>query len=434
MKNSNKVKFFLISLGCPKNQVDIEYLAHMLGTLNWSICLDPQEADVSIINTCAFINDAKEESIEMIFEMLNYGPVIVTGCLPQLYGAKLRDLMPEISIFTGTESTLFAKDIDRAFREKNAIMLINNNQTPYNEFTGRMTLSRYHAYIKISEGCSRACSYCIIPRIRGPVRSRMPENIKKEIEYLYSKGFREFELVSEDAALYGADLGNYSMTGLINYLDEMDLEGLQLRLMYIYPDSSIRDIADAIAGSRHFIRYMDVPFQHVSQSMLERMNREIADIRSISEYITKKGILLRTSLMTGFPGETYTDYKNMKQYIIEGYADRVGIFKYSDEGNTRSAGMKGKLSRNSISARHRVLYSEAMKILDIKMREHIGNTENAVFYYRDGDYSIGRLMEDAPEIDPLCIYKGHTELNSPVYVNVCDVSNLNYVCEVINES
>lgn len=430
MKNSDNIKFFVVSLGCPKNQVDLEYMTESLHKLNWTVTADPQEADVSIINTCAFINDAKKESIEMIFEMLEYGPVIITGCLPQLYRETLKELIPEVSIFTGTESSSFTHDIDHAFRTGDSLMLVNRNEGIYREYGQRLTMSRYHTYIKISEGCSRSCSYCIIPAIRGPVRSRHIDDIKNEIIQLHKRGFREFELISEDAALYGTDRGQFRLLELIRQLDNLSLTDIRLRMMYIYPERHIEEITDAIAQSSNFIKYMDVPFQHTSRRMLKRMNRPECDIRAVSNYIRSRGIILRTSLMTGFPGESIEDYSDMKAFIKEGYADRVGIFPYSDEENTASYSMKGKLSRQAIAARYRILYSEAMKALEMKMSKYTGNAGKAVFSYRDGDYSVGRMIDDAPDIDPLCICKGEMPLYEITDVFIKKVKETNYICEV----
>ena len=428
MTKSNNIYFFPISLGCVKNQVDLEYLTHELYSFNWIPVHDPEDCDVIIINTCAFINDAKEESINMIFEMIPHKPVIVTGCLSQLFKEKLKTLIPEVNIFAGTESAIFAEQMNDAFRANKRIVMINPNHHIYREFKCRTPYNRYHAYIKISEGCDRQCSYCIIPDIRGQFRSRNEEDIIREIEELYKMGIREFEIVSEDTSLYGVDTGGRNLQSLLSSLDNLNLNNINFRLLYLYPDEHIRGIADFIADSKHFIRYLDVPFQHTSSTVLKNMQRVNINVREISAYIRERGIILRTSLMCGFPGETKNDYLDMKNYIENDYADRLGLFAYSGEDGAHSSQMKEQISNNSKSARLRELQKTVDLSMQRKMQLNLNAVKTAVFYYQDKGLYVGRLTEDMPDIDFECV----SDNIMPLYecVNVKIIGCMDYIYTV----
>ncbi len=431
MKNIKTIKYFPVTLGCVKNQIDMEYMCGELNTKKWVMVFDPQNADVIIINTCSFINDAKEESLNMIIEMLEISPVIVTGCLSQAYGEKLQSLIPEVSVFTGTESAQFADRIDISFRKKDKIILLNKNDKKFREQKRRFTFGGFHTYIKLSEGCDRTCSYCIIPKIRGPYRSRSISSIINEIELLYKKGFREFNLVSEDSSLYGID--NYRKKKLLKLLEAIEKIGFNdayFRLLYYYPDREIYDIADFISQSRSFIKYIDIPFQHVSSKILRSMKRDVIDPREICNYIKKRGLIIRSSLMTGFPGEMRSDYIALKHFIKDGYIDKIGIFIFSPEEGT-GAFKKKQINKRTAIRRYETLKRISENVMEMKMKERIGETVKAIVNISDKDISYGRLIEDMQDTDmELIISSGNLPLFKELSIKIKNVESMTYIGEI----
>ncbi len=432
MKNIKTIKYFPITLGCVKNQIDMEYMCGELNTKKWVMVYNPESADVIIINTCSFINDAKEESLNMILEMLEIRPVIVTGCLSQKYGEKLQSLIPEVSIFTGTESAQFADRIDISFRKKDRIILLNRNNKEYKEQKRQFVFGGFHTYIKLSEGCDRTCSYCIIPKIRGPYRSRSISSIINEIELLYKKGFREFNLVSEDSSLYGID--NYKkkkLPKLVEAIEKIGFNNAYFRLLYYYPDREIYDIADFISESKSFIKYIDIPFQHVSSKILRSMKRDIIDPREICNYIKRKGLIIRSSLMTGFPGEMLSDYIDLKHFIKDGYIDKIGIFIFSPEEGTGAFKMK-QISKRTALRRYETLKNISENIMEIKMKEKIGETVKAIVNISEKDTSYGRLIEDMQDTDmELIISSGNLPLFTELNIKIKNVESMTYIGEVL---
>ena len=432
MKNIKSIKYFPITLGCVKNQIDMEYMCGELNTKKWIMVYNPESADVIIINTCSFINDAKEESLNMILEMLEIKPVIVTGCLPQAYGEKLQSLIPEVCVFTGTESAQFADRIDISFRKKDRIILLNRNSKEYKEQKRQFVFGGFHTYIKLSEGCDRTCSYCIIPKIRGPYRSRSMNSIIDEIGLLYKKGFREFNLVSEDSSLYGSD--NYKKKKLLKLLEAIEKIGFNdayFRLLYYYPDREIYNIVDFISESKSFIKYIDIPFQHVSSKILRSMKRDIIDPRKICNYIKKKGLIVRSSLMTGFPGEMLSDYIDLKHFIKDGYIDKIGIFIFSPEEGTGAFKMK-QISKRTALRRYETLKNISENIMEMKMRERIGETVKAIINISEKDISYGRLIEDMQDTDmELIVNAGNLPLFKELSIKIKNVESMTYIGEVL---
>ncbi len=430
MINIKTIKYFPITLGCVKNQIDMEYMCGELNTRKWVMVYNPASADVIIVNTCSFINDAKEESLNMILEMLEIKPVIVTGCLSQKYGEELRSLIPEVSVFTGTESAQFADKMDVSFRKKDKILLLNKNEKKYKEQKRQFAFSGFHTYIKLSEGCDRTCSFCIIPKIRGPYRSRSMGSIINEIEILYKKGFREFNLVSEDSSLYGID--NYKKKKLLKLLEAIEKSSFNnayFRLLYYYPDREVYDITDFISQSKSFIKYIDIPFQHVSPKILKSMKRDIIDPREICNYIRKKGLIIRSSLMTGFPGEMQSDYIDMKHFIKDGYIDKIGIFIFSLEEGT-SAFKKKQVNRRTALRRYETLKKISENIMEMKMKQKINKIKKAVINVSDKDTSYGRLIEDMQDTDmELIINTGNLPLFKELSVKIKNVKSMTYIGE-----
>ncbi len=399
MLSIKKIRYYPVSLGCVKNQTDLEYFMGEAEALGWQATSDLYEADVVIVNTCAFINDAREESLEMIFELSSEKKVIVTGCLPQRYSEELRDSMPEISIFAGTEFAAFAKYIDKAFRTGQSVMKITGAVKKYRENEHRKPISRFHTYVKISEGCSRKCSFCAIPSIRGYYRSRAISDIVSEVEVLYEKGFREFNLISEDISLYGMDIyKKRELLKLMKELDSMPFDDVHFRLLYMYPEDIVYDAADFVSESRHFLRYMDVPVQHISAKVLKAMGRQKFDYERLFRYISNKGITVRTTLMTGFPSEGRKEFREMEEFVSRGYIDKLGVFAYSPEEGTSAYSLKGPLRRTALARMEKIMLIQD-EIAYEKMMKKTGTVHKAVLYSADESYSYGRLLEDLYETD-----------------------------------
>ena len=425
-ESGSNITFYPLSLGCVKNQTDFEYLAGALSRYNWSMTEDPSSADVIIINTCSFIEDAREESIEEIFTFVSEKPVIVTGCLFQRYPG-IAEEIPEVRIFAGIEPARFAGDIDRAFRNNEAVSLIESD-TVYCEQESRKPFSRYHTYIKISEGCDRRCSFCAIPSIRGKYRSRETDNIIEEVRHLYSEGFREFNLISEDTSLYSSDSSKTDITGLIRKLNDIGLEDIWFRLLYVYPGHNIEDIVQAIADSEHFINYIDVPFQHVSNRILKLMNRIPVDVQGISRMIKDKGLTLRSTLMTGFPTETEEEFNAMADFVSQSNIDKLGLFRYCDEENTPAEQLDEKIDNDIKNRRLEILLDIQEENAYSNMMKNKGRIIKAIFHEKAGDRYIGRLLEDMYETDELLLSRSEgIVLHRPVDIMITDIDNMAYI-------
>ncbi len=427
----NRIKFFPVSLGCVKNQVDFEYLFSQLKKFDWEKVNNVDKSDVVVINTCTFIRDAQEESInEILSYSLENKKLIVTGCLSQMYKEKLQKLFPEVEIFIGTESGKFAKEIDKMFRNKQKGVLVNNS-CEYNEFPDRDPINKFHTYIKISEGCDRKCSFCLIPQIRGKYRSRKIDNIIKEVKDLYKKGFREFNIISEDTSLYGIDLyGKREIVHLIKELDRLRYRDIYFRLLYVYPDENVYEIIDVISKSKHFIKYIDVPLQHISKKILKKMGRVYIDAYKFAKYVKMKNLILRSSFIVGFPNETEKDFLELYNFIKEGFIDKLGIFTYSRQENTKSYNFNNRIHYKTAEKRRKLLFQLQEDIVYEKMKKYIGENKKAVLYEYDNENKeyYGRLLEDMYDIDNILIIKNNKKykLFTEIEVNIKKIDNMAY--------
>lgn len=434
MKEGKRIKYLPISLGCVKNLVDMEYLAGALRERGWEIAESADEADCAVINTCAFINDAEKESEEVIREFENRMPVIVTGCLPQRFGSSVEGMFPKVKVFTGTESALFSDWITgmkgRAVK--------TNHSGKYREQEARELFTRFHSYIKLSEGCGRACSFCLIPSIRGKFRSRRMKNIIAEIYALYEAGITEFNLVSEDTSLYGTDLyGKRSVHELLKKIEKDAPEDSLFRVLYYFPDKTVYETADIISESGKFIKYIDVPMQHVSEEIIRGMNRPYEDPYRIAEHIRKRGLILRTSLMTGFPGETEKEFEKMVEFVKSGLIDRLGVFTFSAVKSVPASSMRGKVDEDTALMRADILIKEQRKHALKKMKAHIGKVYDAVYEgSTDGKAHI-RLIEDMPEGDNRAFSRGIVIGSAPgerLRVKVWRIVNYEYEVKILDNS
>ena len=392
-------KLYLASLGCVKNLIDSEV---MLGKLkDYSLTQNPQEADVIIVNTCGFINPAKEESIETILELANEKKenalLVVTGCFSERYKEILPKELPEVDIWSGVGD--FDK-IDTLIKEKKSqfspkVFLIHNEERI-------ITGSSYHAYIKLSEGCNQKCAFCAIPNFKGKLNSREIPEIINEIKRLKEKGFKDFSLASQDSSSYLRDKG--VKDGLEKLIDEIDkIEGITARILYLYPATTTKRLIRKIFASKNVQNYFDIPIQHITPKMLKIMKRpgSVEKLKSLLEEMKKEFSFIRTSVIVGHPGESEEDFEELKNFIKEFEFDRVNVFAYSDEEDTAAFKRKDKLPQQIIDKRAKEMGKIVKQTTKKSLKKYLNKT---IECYLDGltedelFYSV-RPKLWAPEID-----------------------------------
>ncbi|OPY58200.1 MAG: Ribosomal protein S12 methylthiotransferase RimO [Pelotomaculum sp. PtaU1.Bin035] len=407
------VKVGLVSLGCPKNLVDSEIMLGLLKNAGFTVTSREQEADALIVNTCSFINDAKEESIKTILELARLKEegcckaILVTGCLAQRYPGELMAEMPEIDGLLGTGSL---PEIVGAVKSALAGERVSLAGAPgflhYANMPRLQSTPQYTAFLKIAEGCDNRCSYCIIPKVRGPFRSRPVDDVVNEAASLAAGGVKELILVAQDTTRYGVDLyGKPVLAGLLKRL--VTLDGLVwLRLLYTYPTLLTDELVELMVSEKKLCRYLDLPLQHASNAVLARMNRRGS--REGTARLVEKvrsaipGITLRTSFITGFPGETEADFLELLDFMREVKFDRVGIFTYSQEKDTAAAGMPDQVPEEIKSERRDCAMALQQ---EISLERNRGKTGSVIPVLverphpeKPGVY-IGRSEGDAPDID-----------------------------------
>ncbi|GKU24739.1 30S ribosomal protein S12 methylthiotransferase RimO [Clostridium folliculivorans] len=443
-----KYKVGLISLGCDKNRVDSEI---MLGKLKsgYELTNDPKSADIIIVNTCGFIEKAKQESIDTILEMAEYKNkyncrlLIATGCLTQRYGSELTELMPEIDIMLGVNDYNKIDEFIRSFieEEEGRITKLEYSNTNINEGERVITTDKATAYIRISEGCDNFCTYCIIPKIRGKYRSRALESVLEEAKKLASAGVKELILIGQDTTRYGIDL--YEENRLHVLLNELGkIEGIEwIRLLYCYPEEIYDELIDEIASNPKVCKYIDLPIQHISDNILKAMGRKTTkeDIINKIELLREKvkGITLRTSLIVGFPGETDEDFSELKNFLKDYKLEKVGVFKYSKEEGTPAFLMPNHVEEEVKEKREELLMLTQMDVSETTNKAKIGNIYDVLIEEYDGENYIGRSYEMAPEIDGTIIVN-HTKdkltIGDIIKVKITDSAEYDLLGVVCNES
>ena len=352
----------LVSLGCPKNLVDAEVMLGHLPVERFSIITDESAADIIIVNTCAFIRDAQEESVETILEVADYKKngrcklLIVSGCMPQRYQKELEKELPEVDFFMGTaDAPRIVALLDRHL-EGGPQPEIGLPDYLYDHTTPRVTSSPYStAYVKIAQGCANHCSYCVIPSIRGTLRSRTIESVVAETKRLVGNGVKEINLIAQDVTAFGAERGNGpELPALLREL--VKIEGLVwLRLLYAYPDGITDELLDLIAAEEKICNYLDLPIQHIDDRILAAMNRRVdeSDIRALLQRIRTRipEMTLRTSLIVGFPGESDAQFRKLLAFVEEGHFERLGAFGYSREDGTPAAKLDNQVPERTKQAR-----------------------------------------------------------------------------------
>ena len=404
------MKVGFISLGCSKNLIDTEMTIGLFKEHKYTIVNDTNEAEIIVINTCGFIESAKQEAINTILEMAEYKTkgnckyLIVMGCLVERYKKELEKAIPEVDLF------ISIKEYDKLWEKIEK--LINSKsqklQTSNLDYLKRViTTGTTTTYLKIAEGCSNRCTYCAIPYIRGPYVSRPFEDIIEEAEKLAKQGYKEIIVIAQDTTKYGIDLyGKSRLAELLERLSKID--GIKwIRFLYAYPESITDELIQTVKNNDKICKYFDIPIQHISNSVLKRMNRKSTaeEIENLIEKIKKEipEVVLRTSLIVGFPGETEQDFEKLHNFVAKAKFDKLGVFKYSKEDGTPAARLPEQIHYKTKEKRHNKIMELAQKISREKLEEKIGKEyevliENKTF---DGKYYIGRTYMDIPETDGL---------------------------------
>lgn len=440
-----KYKVGMVSLGCDKNRVDSELI---LGTINkfYEITNDPKEAEIIIVNTCGFIESAKQESIDTILEMAEYKNkykckmLIATGCLTQRYGDELLELMPEIDILMGVNDYMKLHRLILDFiKGESKISSVNYSDENINEGIRLLTTDKHVAYVRIAEGCDNYCTYCIIPKIRGKFRSRKEELILEEVKELTKRGVKEIILIAQDLTNYGVDIYNENkLHDLINKISKIE-EVQWIRLLYCYPEEITEELIEEMKVNKKVVKYLDLPIQHISSKILKGMARRTnkETITNIIERLREKipGIALRTSLIVGFPGETEEDFNELKEFLKDYKLENVGVFKYSKEEGTPAAIMPNQVDEEVKEERYNELMEIQKNIVSNLNKLKISKVYDTIIEGRKGKYFIGRSSEMAPEIDGI-IYidtKDNLQVGDIIKVKIKDTLEYDLIGEVYNE-
>ncbi len=414
-------KVHLSSLGCPKNQVDAEVMLGKLVAEGYEVTLDPSQADVLIVNTCSFIQPAKEESIDTILEMGRHkteegrAKLVVTGCLAERYGRELATELPEVDAFVGTGDFLrlpeLLRDLGRSPAGAPPAYVGAQHVLPNASVPRILTQQSFSAYLKVSEGCNHRCAFCIIPKIRGRHESRPLDDLVAEADGLAAQGVRELNLIAQDLTAYGRDLERRSaLADLVRALARV--EGIDwIRLLYCYPNYVTGELLDAVADEPKVCSYVDMPLQHGSDRMLRAMRRErSADLlRRLVERVRARvpEVVLRTSFIVGFPGETEEDFTDLCRFVSELEFDRVGVFRYSQEENTEAGAMAGQVTEAVKEGRWHRLMRLQREISRRKNARWVGRVVPVLACGEDDDgRSYGRTAGQAPEIDGVVFLEG----------------------------
>ncbi len=427
------MKIGFVSLGCSKNLIDTEITIGMFKQNNYKIVNNPEEADIIAINTCGFIDQAKEEAINTILEMANYKKekckyLIVMGCLVQRYYNELIKLLPEVDLFIKLEDydkiwdmieDLVKRDIATKTKNKTSKKISEIKPLPmfsYEQYINRtITTGKNYAYLKIGEGCSNKCTYCAIPYIRGPFVSRKMEDIINEAKMLAKKGIKEIIVIAQDTTKYGVDIyGEPKLAKLLQEISKIK-EIKWIHFLYSYPEGITDELIETVASNKKISKYFDIPIQHISDNVLKRMNRKTSkkQITELLEKIRSKtpDVTLRTSLIVGFPGETEEEFEELKQFIKTAKFDKLGTFMYSKEEGTPAEKLSNQIHGNTKKSRYNQIMKEQKEISEDIQKSKIGKEYEVLIEDKsfDGKYLIGRTMQDVPEIDGLVYIKNEKE-------------------------
>ncbi len=425
------MRFKIISLGCPKNLVESEYIAHQLEKEGHILS---EECDTVIVNTCAFISDAAKESIETVLQEAEAGQgtgrkLVVTGCLVERYRDSLKDLMPEVDLFVGRGSY---REIGGLMGEHGMII----KEGAFSEtFPRKVLTSGPSAYLKIQEGCDNRCSYCTVPDIRGPLVSRDAASVKEEFLWLLSEGFKEINIVGQDITSFGRHTGA-SLKGLLASL--LETEGdYYLRLLYLHPRGVDSELIDMMGREDRIIPYMDMPIQHSEDSILRAMRRGYtkAQLEGLLDNIRAKvpDMTLRTTLILGFPGETEDDFLNLMAFVRKWEFDMLGAFMYSKEEGTPAFKMKGQLRKGLKQERYRKVMEVQQEISRKRLTRLMGKTVKVIIEGQESEHMVGRLLTQAPDIDGLAFVRGNGKIGEIREGKVVKTMDYDVIVEIREE-
>ena len=430
-------KIGMISLGCPKNQVDAEMMLSTLCESGFEITGEVEGADVVIINTCGFIGDAKKEAIDTILEVCQLkdegavGAVVVTGCLAQRYKDEIMNEIPEVDAVIGIGANADIASVCREVLGSKKVNLFPPKLALPLEGGRVLTTPSHYAYLKIAEGCSNCCTYCAIPKIRGKFRSREMENIIAEAKSLAENGVKELIVVAQDTTKYGVDLyGELKLAELLRELCKID--GIEwIRTLYCYPESITDELIDTMASEDKICKYIDIPLQHCDGDVLKKMNRR-GDRESLTALINKlrariPGITIRTTFIVGFPGETDENFESLCEFADEMKFDRYGCFAYSAEEDTPAATMENQIDEDVKIERASIMNAQQQRIFEDKLEGLVGKELTVIVDGFDEDEMLyfGRSYMDAPEIDTVVIISSEEELTAGQFVKGVVKGNLN---------
>ena len=424
-------KILFVSLGCDKNRVDAEKMLGLLGLSGYEVTDDESQADVIIVNTCSFISDAKQESIDTILQMADWKKsgrckaLIATGCMAQRYADEIREQLPEVDAIVGTTAyDSIAEVVDRALQGERSERLDDLKKIALPEGRRVLTTGGHFAYLKIAEGCDKHCTYCAIPSMRGPFRSVPMEELVDEAKRLAGDGVKELILVAQETTLYGTDLyGRKCLHELIHELAKID--GIVwIRVLYCYPEEIYDGLIECMKSEKKLVHYLDLPIQHSNDQILRRMGRRTseADLRRIIRKLRDQvpDIILRTTLICGFPGESEEQFEDLCRFINEMEFDRLGVFTYSQEEGTPAALMDGQIDEETKLTRRDELM-ELQQEISADLNERMKGREIDVLiegYVPNENVYIGRGYGDAPDVDGFIFVSSEENLETGDFVRV----------------
>lgn len=434
---------YFTTLGCSKNDVDTDVMRTILEKKNYNSVYSPDMADIIVINTCGFIESAKEESINEIFEMTQYKSqgdkkILVSGCLAQRYSNELLEQIPEIDGILGTRQIKNIEQYIAQLELGNKVNETGDIDADIEEGIFK-TNANVSEYVKIGEGCNNFCSYCIIPKLRGRNRSRKIENIYKEVENLAKRGTREVILIAQNTTDYGIDnYGEHSLAKLVNKLEEIE-ELKWIRVLYLYPDNFTDDLIESFKNNKKLLPYVDIPLQHVNDEVLKNMNRSTnkKDIISLINKLRKEipNIIIRSTFIIGFPGETNEQFMELVDFLKEMKLDRVGVFEYSREEDTIAYNFDNQIDKKTKSDRKDYIMNVQEKISFENMEGHLGQILEVLVEEINDDVIVGRSYMDSPEIDGVVYINTDEKVDNInigefVYVKIIDVMEHDMIGEL----
>lgn len=426
----------IVTLGCSKNDVDSSMMYSLLDKDKYKMVEKPNEADILIVNTCGFIDAAKEESIDTILESVEYKnegrckKVLLSGCLAQRYPEELIKEIPEIDGIIGTGNIEYINELLDRSLSGDLFVKTDNLNSAYLEGIRKEKVNTTE-YVKISEGCNNNCSYCIIPSLRGKNRSRKIEDVYKEVEYLVSKGAREIILIAQNTTDYGIDLySKYSLANLIREISKIE-ELKWIRVLYLYPDHFTDDLIEEFKNNDKLVNYVDMPLQHISDNVLKNMNRKtskdhiIKTLKNLRKSVPD--IVIRTTFIVGFPGENQEDFDQLVDFIEDIKFDKLGVFEYSREEGTRAASLDEQIPDNIKEERKKEIMAIQSDISGEILSKNLGKTFEVLIEEKiDDNNYVGRTYMDSPEIDGVTYVQSDKELEIGDFVQVEIIDSLDY--------